>query len=109
MEGIAPLPSLRSIPRWLGVTGISVATVLLSGLSLWACAPPLKAPTFAGGFEAIQRVDRTVAGNAFLVQGVGGMLIASLVVGVLLFEIGEIRRHDLQASREEPRQRERES
>ncbi len=82
VEGIAPLPSLRAIPRWLGVTGIGVATVLLSGLNLWACAPLVKAFTLADVIEALQRTDRTVAGNAFFVQGIVAMLIASLVVGI---------------------------
>lgn len=87
VEGLAPNPSLRRIPQWLGITAVAALTVLSSltilGLSM---APGV---TFLYLFKAFLRFDLAKvsallpsADLGFLAQSVVVMLLASLVVGI---------------------------
>jgi ABC-type transport system involved in multi-copper enzyme maturation permease subunit len=87
VEGLAPGPALRRIPRWLGVTGVAVVTTVSSLTILALSMPPgktvgdLAAAVLAVNPAAVQAALPDAAAG-FLVQSLVAMLLASLVVGV---------------------------
>jgi ABC-type transport system involved in multi-copper enzyme maturation permease subunit len=87
VEGLAPNPSLRRIPQWLGITGVAVLTVISSTLILSFSLPA--GTTFASLFRSALRFDLANvvknlpdASEGFLAQSIVVMLLASLVVGI---------------------------
>ncbi len=87
VEGLAPLPSLKRVPRWLGVAAIALATAASSGLILWSHLTPGVAPADALGLLA--RLDFAAFGaaflpseDAFLMQAVAALLLLTLLVGI---------------------------
>ena len=90
VEGLAPTAILRQVPRWIGVTLVSVTTVLASGGILWAHLPA--DATFGRLLELIGSLDLAglasvverspPSGESFYVQSVVAILIATLAVGI---------------------------
>jgi ABC-type transport system involved in multi-copper enzyme maturation permease subunit len=87
VEGLAPTPALRRIPRWLGITAVALAATVSSSLILYLSLP---ANTGLGDLVtalASLRVGKFVtllpdATTGFFVQGVVVMLLVSMVVGI---------------------------
>jgi ABC-type transport system involved in multi-copper enzyme maturation permease subunit len=87
VEGLAPTPSLRRVPQWLAVTGVTSATTLSSLLILGLSLPAgVSLGDLLLAVVSFQPARLTAlmpaAGDGFLVQGVLVMLLASLVVGI---------------------------
>jgi ABC-type transport system involved in multi-copper enzyme maturation permease subunit len=97
VEGLAPLPSLRRIPRWLAMLLIFAATTASSVYILSFYVPPgfswQKLAQHAVRLElddALRLIQPPPAGvaaaatpaGAFLLQSIVAMLLASLVVGI---------------------------
>jgi ABC-type transport system involved in multi-copper enzyme maturation permease subunit len=87
VEGLAPTPSLRRIPQWLGVTLVAGLTTCSSLLILIFSLPSgVHAGDLILALVRFQPARLTAlmpsAGNGFLVQGLVVMLLASLVVGI---------------------------
>jgi ABC-type transport system involved in multi-copper enzyme maturation permease subunit len=87
VEGLAPNPTLRRVPQWLGITLVAALTVVSSLAILWASLAPGKG--VADVLRAVVQVrpDKVRAllpdaGVGFLVQSVAVMVLASLVVGI---------------------------
>jgi ABC-type transport system involved in multi-copper enzyme maturation permease subunit len=87
VEGLAPNPTLRRVPQWLGIALIAALTVVSSLAILWASLAPGKG--VADVLRAIVQVrpDKVramlpEAAVGFLVQSVAVMVLASLVVGI---------------------------
>jgi ABC-type transport system involved in multi-copper enzyme maturation permease subunit len=87
VEGLAPGPALRRIPRWLAITAIATATTV-SSLTILACSMPpgkdladLAGAVLAANPAALEAALPDAA-EGFLVQSLVVMLLASLVVGV---------------------------
>src|SRR5438105_3153832 len=87
VEGLAPLAALRRVPRWFGMTVIFLATLVSSVLIVFA---HLKANVSYDElvrllatlkiFELLARIGP--AGQAFYVQSVVALLVATLLVGL---------------------------
>jgi ABC-type transport system involved in multi-copper enzyme maturation permease subunit len=90
VEGIAPLPFLRAIPGWLGITAVFVLTVVSSGAILVSNLPPTVSAAdlwrraasldWMGVVQILSQIGP--AGPDFWWQGLVVMLVASLVVGI---------------------------
>jgi ABC-type transport system involved in multi-copper enzyme maturation permease subunit len=87
VEGLSPLAGLRRVPQWLAVTLLALLTTATSSLILWFSLAPGASPRDV--FEALRHLDFVAveqllpdATNGFLAQGVGILLLASLVVGI---------------------------
>lgn len=87
LEGLAPLAMLRSVPRWLGITLVGLASaVSSSAILLGSLAPGASLPRLMGAL--LQLNLRDVSGMlpdaslGFLGQGVVVTFLASLVVGI---------------------------
>lgn len=87
VEGLAPSPGLRRVPRWLGLTLVASATTL-SSLVILALNMP-QGRDLSELLRTAMRADPLAfyaalpnAGAGFLVQSLTAMLLASLVVGV---------------------------
>jgi hypothetical protein len=93
VEGLAPLDTLRSIPRWIGIVTIASVTASIDLAILWSNVPPEITLTQLGRAAAevdvgtLQHVVQELWNSpstayAFLLQGIAIMLLASLVVGI---------------------------
>src|SRR5262249_22858119 len=87
VEGLAPTPSLRRMPQWLGVTTVAVLSTASSLLILALSLP--SGVRFSDLLQALTlfqpaRLPALMpdAADGFLCQGGTGMLLASLVVGI---------------------------
>jgi ABC-type transport system involved in multi-copper enzyme maturation permease subunit len=87
VEGLAPTPSLRRVPQWLGITLVAVLTVVSSVLILVLSMEPGKG--FADVFRALLRANPGAVAGAlpdaslgFLVQSLVLLLLATFVVGI---------------------------
>lgn len=87
VEGLSPVPALRRLPRWIGLTAIFAAatasSILILSLHLTRTA------TLADLFACALRLDfdriATILGPAydgFEIQGMVVMLLASMLIGV---------------------------
>jgi hypothetical protein len=82
IEGIAPLASLRRLPRWLGLVLIATATTVSSLLIVLTNLLP-GGWTALTEFNLIQFIAQTgPAPNAFYWQAVVALALATLLVGV---------------------------
>jgi hypothetical protein len=87
VEGLAPNPTLRRIPQWLGILLVGGLSLISSLLILRLSIAPGKSVNDV--LRAILHLDLNRvaallphASNGFLIQGVVAMLLASLVVGI---------------------------
>lgn len=83
IDGIAPLAPLRRIPRAAGIVIVVLLSLLVCTVQLWLCLTPtgpIRSWRDLPGL--LQTVNPTLAGNAFLIQGIAVMLVASLIVGI---------------------------
>jgi ABC-type transport system involved in multi-copper enzyme maturation permease subunit len=87
VEGLAPNPTLRRVPQWLGVGGVALLTFVSSCLILYFSL----APGAAGGellralfFLNLRKAAVLLpdAGTGFLYQALVALVLASLTVGV---------------------------
>jgi hypothetical protein len=88
VEGLAPLRSLRFVPRWVGLALVFTVTALSSGLILLLHLAPLHTPddvlTSIALFDpmSLSNCFEPEVSDAFLFQALIAMLLASLVVGI---------------------------
>jgi ABC-type transport system involved in multi-copper enzyme maturation permease subunit len=93
VEGLAPLDTLRHVPRWIGIVVIAGLTVALDVFLLGSNLAPGTTPAqvlrraarldLAGLAAVVGGIwDSPYTANEFLGQGVLVMLLASLVVGI---------------------------
>jgi ABC-type transport system involved in multi-copper enzyme maturation permease subunit len=85
VEGIAPLASLRQLPRWLGLTLIAAATVVSSltiiGVHLTVAVTPLEFGRLL--LDPVKLIELSgPAPDAFYWQAVAALALATLLVGV---------------------------
>jgi hypothetical protein len=88
VEGLAPLRSLRFVPRWAGLVLVFTATALSSALILWTSLAPMH--TMNDIVTSIASFDPIVLSNCFdpdvsvgfRLQALISMLLASLIVGL---------------------------
>jgi ABC-type transport system involved in multi-copper enzyme maturation permease subunit len=93
VEGLAPMDTLRQIPRWIGIVTIASLTVLIDLGILWSNVPPeisltrLSRAVAHVDVETLQSVVQALwtspsTSDAFLLQGLAVMFLASFVVGI---------------------------
>lgn len=87
VEGLAPHPSLKRVPRWIGLVSITSLT-LFGGLLILALHLPggIKIPQALGMLLRLEILELKAAllpaDDAFLLMGLLGMLFFSFLVGV---------------------------
>jgi ABC-type transport system involved in multi-copper enzyme maturation permease subunit len=87
VEGLAPLPVLRQVPRWLGVAGVFLLGLLSSLIILWFNLLPQ-----IGVRQLIERIARfdgpgllncfADAGFEFHILGLVALFLSTLLVGI---------------------------
>jgi ABC-type transport system involved in multi-copper enzyme maturation permease subunit len=88
VEGLAPLPSLKRLPQWLGLTsvvvGTTAASMVILGWSVWASGNSLKDMMKAiAHFNVVSLMTMfEPAWLGFYIMGMVVQLLASLVVGI---------------------------
>lgn len=88
VEGLAPLRAFRGFPRWLALTLVAGGTALSSFFLVWLNLVPGKTleDVFraAASFELLDIPSYIAPGaaDAFMLQGMVALLLASLVVGI---------------------------
>ena len=90
VQGLAPLPWLRALPRWVGLTALGIFAVAALALLIWDQLPAdidLVDALLAGGIPAVREAATTLSGHTFLVftavgNGTTLLLILTLLVAV---------------------------
>jgi ABC-type Na+ efflux pump permease subunit len=87
VEGLAPMQSLKRVPRWVGILAIATGTTLSSVLILLSHLAPGVSPKAALGLLVQLELGQLVqviqpAHDGFLLQGIVAMLFFSLLVGI---------------------------
>jgi ABC-type transport system involved in multi-copper enzyme maturation permease subunit len=87
VEGLAPNPTLRSVPQWLGITFVAGLTTVSSLFILWYSL--VTGTTFDSVVRALALLNLARlndllpdASLGFQIQAVVAMLLASLIVGI---------------------------
>jgi ABC-type transport system involved in multi-copper enzyme maturation permease subunit len=82
IAGVAPLPALRGFSTATGLVLVGLFTLFLSSCLLLWSVPSGKLIGPLDFLRVANLVDPKVAGPAFLAQGIGAMLVFSLIVGI---------------------------
>jgi ABC-type transport system involved in multi-copper enzyme maturation permease subunit len=89
VEGLAPVPWMRQVPRWLGVAVTAVATIVSSCAILYALSKPgvtgpamLDKALHLRFSELADDIDGSASGDGFLTQAVLAMNLFALLVAV---------------------------
>ena len=87
VEGLAPNPTLRRVPQWLGIVAVSCLATASSLMILYLSLVP--GASFIDVIEALMQLDirklsllMPDASGRFLTQAIVVMLLGSLIVGV---------------------------
>jgi ABC-type transport system involved in multi-copper enzyme maturation permease subunit len=87
VEGLAPNPTLRSVPQWLAISAVASLTTLSSLLILYFSLA--RGTTFDALATALVQLNLPKLGTllpdasvGFLIQGLVAILVASLIVGI---------------------------